>query len=142
MKKLYVTIKILGFLIVGSIAASCNDSFMDRYPMAEVSPENSFKTARDLELYTNGFYENLPEIKSIIEKDLVTDNVLYTNIPVEQRSNDRVVPSDVGSGGWSWGTLRTINLFLIIINSVLIWWLVINMKELHVFSELGFILIK
>lgn len=111
MKKLYVTIKILGFLIVGSIVASCNDSFMDRYPMAEVSPENSFKTARDLELYTNGFYENLPEIKSIIEKDLVTDNVLYTNIPVEQRSNDRVVPSDVGSGGWSWGTLRTINLF-------------------------------
>lgn len=78
MKKLYVTIKILGFLIVGSIVASCNDSFMDRYPMAEVSPENSFKTARDLELYTNGFYENLPEIKSIIEKDLVTDNVLYT----------------------------------------------------------------
>ena len=50
MKKLYVTIKILGFLIVGSIVASCNDSFMDRYPMAEVSPENSFKTARDLSL--------------------------------------------------------------------------------------------
>ena len=45
MKKLYVTIKILGFLIVGSIVASCNDSFMDRYPMAEVSPENSFNNA-------------------------------------------------------------------------------------------------
>jgi len=111
MKKIYVTIKVLGFLIIGSMATSCNDSFMDRYPIAEVSPENSFKTARDLELYTNGFYENLPAIKTIIEKDLTTDNVLYTNIPVEQRSDDRTIPSDAGSGGWSWGDLRTINLF-------------------------------
>jgi probable outer membrane protein len=111
MKKLYVTIKVLGFLIVGGMVTSCNDSFMDRYPIAEVSPENSFKTARDLELYTNGFYENLPAIKTIIEKDLTTDNVLYTNIPVEQRSDDRTIPSDAGSGGWSWGDLRTVNLF-------------------------------
>ncbi|SHJ24931.1 RagB/SusD family nutrient uptake outer membrane protein [Bacteroides stercorirosoris] len=111
MKKLYVTMKVFGFLIVGGMATSCNDSFMDRYPIAEVSPENSFKTARDLELYTNGFYENLPAIKTIIEKDLTTDNVLYTNIPVEQRSDDRTIPSDVGSGGWSWGDLRTVNLF-------------------------------
>ena len=111
MKKLYVTMKVFGFLIVGGIATSCNDSFMDRYPIAEVSPENSFKTARDLELYTNGFYENLPAIKTIIEKDLTTDNVLYTNIPVEQRSGDRTIPSDAGSGGWSWGDLRTVNLF-------------------------------
>ena len=48
---------------------SCNNSFMDRYPLAEVSPENSFQTAKDLELYTNGFYENLPEFKDIIEED-------------------------------------------------------------------------
>lgn len=111
MKKIYVTVKLIGLLVVGGIVASCNDSFMDRYPLSEVSPENSFKTARDLELYTNGFYEHLPEIKSIIEKDLSTDNVLYTNIPVEQRSDDRTIPSDVGSGGWSWGNLRAINLF-------------------------------
>src|SRR5574344_935536 len=47
-------------MIVG--ATSCNDSFMDRFPIAEISPENSFKTAKDLELYTNSFYENLPKI--------------------------------------------------------------------------------
>lgn len=111
MKKIYATIKVFGILLVGGTVASCNDSFMDRYPIAEISPENSFKTARDLELYTNGFYENLPEIKSTIEKDLTTDNVLYTNIPVEQRSDDRTIPSDAGSGGWGWGNLRTINLF-------------------------------
>ena len=111
MKKIYATIKIFGILLVGGTVASCNDSFMDRYPIAEISPENSFKTARDLELYTNGFYENLPEFKSTIEKDLTTDNVLYTNIPVEQRSDDRTIPSDAGSGGWGWGNLRTINLF-------------------------------
>lgn len=111
MKKKYAKISLLGVILCCLVLVSCNDSFMDRFPLAEIAPENSFKTAKDLELYTNGFYENLPAIKDIIEGDLKTDNVLYTNIPVEQRSHERTVPSDAGSGGWSWGNLRKINLF-------------------------------
>lgn len=110
MKNILMT-KFLWIIASSFLLLSCNDSFMDRYPLAEVSPENSFQTAKDLELYTNGFYENLPEFKDIIEEDLKTDNVLYTSIPSEQRSHERTVPSDAGSGGWSWGDLREINLF-------------------------------
>lgn len=84
---------------------------MDRYPIAEISPENSFKSAQDLELYTNGFYENLPKINDIVRGDNISDNVLYSNVPMEQRSPERDIPSEAGSSGWSWSTLRKINIF-------------------------------
>lgn len=103
-KLTFITIMIL-------LISSCNDDFMDRFPIAEISPENSFKTVKDLELYTNSFYEKLPKINDIVRGDNKSDNVLYSAVPLEQRSAERIVPSDAGSGGWSWSDLRQINLF-------------------------------
>ena len=60
---------------------------------------------------TNGFYENLPKINDIIRGDNISDNVLYSNVPMEQRSPERDIPSEAGSSGWSWSTLRKINIF-------------------------------
>lgn len=111
MKKKYSTIKLVSLFVGSILTVSCNDSFLDRYPIAEISPENSFKTADDLRLYINGFYEQLPSIRSIIDADLNTDNVLYSSIPEEQRSHERILPSETGSGGWDWEDLREINLF-------------------------------
>lgn len=111
MKKKYSTIKLVSLFVGSILTVSCNDSFLDRYPIAEISPENSFKTADDLRLYINGFYEQLPSIRSIIDADLKTDNVLYSSIPEEQRSHERILPSETGSGGWDWEDLREINLF-------------------------------
>lgn len=111
MKKKYSTIKLVSLFVGSILTISCNDSFLDRYPIAEISPENSFKTADDLRLYTNGFYEQLPSIRNIIDADLKTDNVLYSSIPEEQRSHERILPSETGSGGWDWEDLREINLF-------------------------------
>lgn len=111
MKKKYSTIKLVSLFVGSILTVSCNDSFLDRYPIAEISPENSFKTADDLRLYTNGFYEHLPSIRNIIDADLKTDNVLYSSIPEEQRSHERILPSETGSGGWDWEDLREINLF-------------------------------
>lgn len=104
-------LKVCVVCAIGISAASCNNSFMDRYPIAEISPENSFKSAQDLELYTNGFYENLPKINDIVRGDNISDNVLYSNVPMEQRSPERDIPSEAGSSGWSWSTLRKINIF-------------------------------
>lgn len=111
MKKKYAIIKLLSLLTGSIVTVSCNDSFLDRYPISEISPENSFQTADDLRLYTNGFYEQLPSIRNIIDEDLKTDNVLYSSIPEEQRSHERILPSETGSGGWDWEDLRDINLF-------------------------------
>ena len=37
--------------------------------------------------------------------------MLYSSIPEEQRSHERILPSETGSGGWDWEDLREINLF-------------------------------
>lgn len=91
---------------------ACDDEFLDRTPLSEISPENSFKTASDLETYTNSFYNDLPGFDGIVGRDKLSDNLLYNGVPNEQLGNDyRVVPTSVGSGGWSWGDLRKINIF-------------------------------
>lgn len=101
---------ILNFLLVSILLVSCNNDFLERYPLSEIAPENSFKTASDLELYTNSFYNDLPGFDGIIGLDKLSDNVLYNGVPLEQ-SGTRLVPSTAGSSSWNWNNLRKINIF-------------------------------
>lgn len=101
----YLLISVLFSLIV-----SCNDEFLERTPLSELSPENSFNTAQDLELYTNSFYNDLPGFSGIIERDNLSDNILYNGVPLEQ-TGERLVPSAAGSSSWNWDDLRKINIF-------------------------------
>jgi len=98
------------FSVIFSLLVSCNDDFLDRKPLSELSPENSFNTAQDLELYTNSFYNDLPGFSGIIERDNLSDNILYNGVPLEQ-TGQRLVPSEAGSSGWDWDDLRKINIF-------------------------------
>lgn len=102
--------KISIILILILTFSSCNDEFLDRFPLSEISPENSFNTAADLELYTNSFYNDLPGVGGIIESDNLSDNILFNGVPLEQTGN-RLIPAEAGSSGWSWGDLRKINIF-------------------------------
>lgn len=104
MKKIFLTLVIISFL------TSCNDDFLERTPLSELSPENSFNTAEDLELYTNSFYNDISGFGGIIEQDNLSDNILYNGVPNEQ-TGLRLVPSEAGSSGWSWEDLRKINIF-------------------------------
>lgn len=101
------TIKLV---ILISVFWSCNDDFLERYPLSEITPESSFTTASELELYTNSFYNDLPGQGDIIEADLLSDNVLYNGVPLEQ-TGERLVPGEAGTGGWNWDELRKINIF-------------------------------
>ena len=101
---------IIKLILISVLLISCNDDFLERYPLSAVVPENSFKTANDLKLYTNSFYNDLPGFDGIIGLDKLSDNVLYNGVPLEQ-SGPRLVPTDIGGGGWSWGDLRKINIF-------------------------------
>jgi hypothetical protein len=102
--------KIIIILILAVLFSGCSDDFLDRSPLSEISPENSFNTAADLELYTNSFYNDLPGFSGIIENDNLSDNVLFNGVPNEQTGN-RLIPAEAGSSGWSWGDLRKINIF-------------------------------
>jgi hypothetical protein len=101
---------IIKLILISVLLISCNDDFLERYPLSAVVPENSFKSANDLKLYTNSFYNDLPGFDGIIGLDKLSDNVLYNGVPLEQ-SGPRLVPTDIGGGGWSWGDLRKINIF-------------------------------
>lgn len=102
--------KIITYLIITILLLGCNDDFLDRTPLSEIAPENSFNTAQDLELYTNSFYNDLPGVGGIIESDNKSDNILFNGIPQEQ-SGERIIPPTAGSSAWSWGDLRKINIF-------------------------------
>lgn len=101
---------IFKLLFISILLIACNDDFLDRTPLSEIAPENSFLTASDLELFTNSFYNDLPGFDGIIGLDKLSDNVLYNGVPLEQ-SGERLVPSTAGSSGWSWDDLRKINTF-------------------------------
>lgn len=88
------------------LMASCNDSFLERYPEDAISEKNFFKTVADLETYTNGLYN-----WGASTNDNVSDNVVYSETSgVFDRMNDLITPEEVGQ--WSWGDVRSINFFL------------------------------
>ncbi|QDH79417.1 RagB/SusD family nutrient uptake outer membrane protein [Echinicola soli] len=124
MKRLYITIACLAGLLSG-----CNDEFMDRYPLDQITDENFWKTAQDLELYCNSFY---PEYitgfgtdwgtstvapygynEAIAYGDVISDNAApetYSKVAADQYNG--YVGGGSGSSGWSWGNIRQLNYFL------------------------------
>lgn len=101
----FATYLLIGF--AGLAVVSCDD-FLDRAPLTEITDQNFFHNANDLQTYTNGFY-------SLVDapyNDAGTDNVYYAG----DNTTDQVVSGQVSSqniGGWDdWDNLRSINYFL------------------------------
>lgn len=99
--------------LIGGICAfaltlsSCNDDFMERYPLTQISPENFFKTVSDLELYTNAMYFS-PDIT-----DGYSDNVVdYASQNQRKQLVQGVLTEDVVSGWGGWNVLRRYNMLL------------------------------
>ncbi len=85
---------------------SCN--FLDRDPLATISPENYFRSETDLQLFSNTFYDNLLDKEPYLE---LSDHYLKRNLTAVIRGgNARTVP--ISGGGWSWGNLRKMNTLL------------------------------
>lgn len=97
---------ILIVTIIAGLSWSCDD-YLERYPLAEIAPENFFRTADELKLYTNSFYSAIPSAAGIYGESV--DNIITTSLSDEVRGS-RIVPSS--GGGWSWEQLRKINFFL------------------------------
>lgn len=104
------TYKYFVVIALGIGVSGCNDSFLERYPVAELAPENYFRTAAELENYTNAFYSELPDALEIHynaphQADDEARNTLASEI-----QGTRTTPSS--GGGWAWDELRQINFFL------------------------------
>jgi hypothetical protein len=102
--------KIPGLICVALWLGSCNDSFLERYPLSSLAPENYFNSENELKTYTNAFYNQLPAALEIFyDGPTYADDDARTTVHDEIRGT-RTVPTT--GGGWTWTELRRINFFL------------------------------
>lgn len=111
MKKTIYTYTSLLFISLVTVLGSCQEDFLDRPPIDRLDASTFFNTAKDLEVYTNGFYEFFPSHGVYGAHDDAADNIVPLTVH-ERVRGARLVPVPRGSGGWSWSQLRSINFFL------------------------------
>lgn len=94
-------------------AMSCNDEYLDKYPLDQISDVQFWKTASDIELYANQFYPDLRAPHYNWRADDKSDNQAPGN-----RNNyvwdEYVIP--VTGGGWGkndWLDIRRCNYALV-----------------------------
>lgn len=123
--------KIYKYLLLSSsiLLGSCDDNFMERFPLDSISDQNYWNTESDLKIYANSFYgiyiegfDNALGVRnpfgfkgsSIPYADLHSDNALPENISSVRMINGLyVLPTTAGSGGWNWSNVRGLNYFLV-----------------------------
>jgi hypothetical protein len=104
------TLKYIATICLISALVSCKDDFLERYPLSQLAPENSFTSESELQSYTNAFYNQLPAALDIFyNSPHYGDEDARTTVPDEFRGT-RTVPTT--GGGWVWTELRRINFFL------------------------------
>ena len=100
-------IKYLVFTVAVTLMCGCNDE-LDLLPKDRMSSEEYFRTASDLELFTNPLYNNiLPKVQYKDQSDIYVCQSLSNEL---MGGSYRTVPAS--GGGWSWTDLRRINTLL------------------------------
>ncbi len=108
MKKIYYYTTIV-FLFM--VFITCNEDFMDKYPLDKINDQTYWKTANDLKNYSNQFYSSMGSLYAYSADD-ASDNQA-------NRSKDAFIWSDytvpTAGGGWAksdWLNIRNCNYFL------------------------------
>ena len=97
-------IKYLVFTVAATLMCGCNDD-LDLLPKDRISSEEYFRTASDLELFTNPLYNNiLPKVQYKDQSDIYVCQSLSDEL---MGGSYRTVPAS--GGGWSWTDLRRSN---------------------------------
>jgi hypothetical protein len=102
MKKyiILLAVALLGF-------TSCED-WLDKYPQSKMTPETYFKSATELQLFTNSLYNNLLDKAPFNEQS--DEYINTTPSDYIRGGTNRIVPNS--GGGWTWGDLRKLNMAL------------------------------
>ncbi len=118
MKKIYWLL----FLII-AFCASCE---LEQLPQATVSKEAVFGSEKGLELYTNSFYDILPDRNTTHRADCISDYAARRDAPAffvagaytpttTDNTNESAYTrvSQGGDANWVWTSLRNINYFIL-----------------------------
>ncbi len=96
------------YVLAGCLLMSCSKDYLDRLPESSIAPEASFKTEKDLALFTKSFYDvAFPSAEGVYNESV--DNIVKATLD-DELTGKRQVP--ISGGGWTWGNLRNINYFL------------------------------
>ncbi len=102
MKRLFL------FALALATGLTACDDWLDKEPLDKISQFDYFKSATDLELFTNPFYNNMLSKEPFSQQ---SDQLVQYNLSNEMiGGNKRTVPTT--GGGWSWTDLRRMNTLL------------------------------
>src|ERR1700744_798753 len=104
------TTSYLFLLLVLGLAACKKDPFLQRNPESDLTSENFFNNANDLQTYCNGLYTYLPGWSQAVA-DQQSDN-METNGFNKVVAGQYQVPTDAATAGWTWTYLYQVNYFL------------------------------
>jgi hypothetical protein len=128
--KKFVGIITTGIILLGFYA--CNDDFMERYPVTDLSNETFWTSESDLKIYNNGIYNAVvgqrffsgnensasgSKENSFMAVEAVSDNFASTDVNLQKWANIAagLHTVDVGTtpySRWTWEILYRINFFL------------------------------
>lgn len=73
------------FSVLTGLLSSCNKDFLDREPLSQLSPNSSFSSASELQLYTNSFYNDvIPAGTSLYNQSI--DNIITNTVSTDRKS--------------------------------------------------------
>ncbi|MFV0272172.1 MAG: RagB/SusD family nutrient uptake outer membrane protein [Macellibacteroides fermentans] len=122
MNKHIFNLIIVAAFLLGTGFSSCNDEFLERAPIVDISNANYWKSVNDLKLYTNNFYNRDDLLNRYAGWGTIgpygedADNGCDTQIAYNydtRMNGESTVPAS--GGGWStgnWSALRDINYFM------------------------------
>ena len=106
MKKSFLVL--LANLAMLATFVSCNE-FLETEPFDKLVPNTFFQSEKDLELYTNSFYQRmLPTGLAVVQSDELGEFTSKNQSPTFIAGSY----SSVNEGAWNWTNLRNINYFL------------------------------
>ena len=102
-----ILVTILSAILLNGFT-SC-DTYLERFPETDITEKDFFKSVKDLELYTNTFYDGL----GWSQWDIVSDNSLTTNNHwVYTMMRNETTPANAEQWSRYWTSIRSINYML------------------------------
>jgi len=96
------------FLIAGIMIMSACNRDLNLTPFDKLSPGNAFNSEKDLQLYANSFYLDLPDGSDIVRGDAMSDYLVGRTL--SNYLYGAFGPTE--ASGWTWSPLRKVNYFL------------------------------
>lgn len=99
-------------MIVGILLCySCKKDFLDLSPEAQLTQQNFFANATDLNTYCNGLYSYVLNGEAVLGKDGQSDN--YETNPYDRVvAGQLIMPVTASQANWTWTYLTRVNYFL------------------------------